>query len=156
MQGRSPDPNPFHCSRWREIAIVFPKLRAAPKFGVGIREENNCMDKYVVRFRRPVQINSLAHYWIRDYRANRYLQRLSKNDLLARIADIVSNVMALGDDGVYRPRFRVRKDHIYAPMRNLDFLRMEADAWDEMRLRGEMPLPALDTKRLQIAKRLSD
>jgi hypothetical protein len=114
------------------------------------------MEEYVRRFPRATQINSLATYWIRDYRANRYLQRLSKNDLLARIADIVSNLMALGDDGRYRPRFRVRKDHIYAPIRNLDFLRMEVDAWEEMRLRGYMPLPALDTKRLQIAKRLSD
>jgi len=114
------------------------------------------MEEYVRRFPRAIQINSLADYWIRDYRANRYLQRLSKNDLLARIADIVSNLMALGDDGKYRPRFRVRKDHIYAPIRNLDFLRMETYAWEEMRLRGDMPLPALDTKRLQIAKRLSD
>jgi hypothetical protein len=114
------------------------------------------MEEDVVRFPRPIQINSLADYWIRDYRANRYLQRLSKNDLLARIADIVSNLMTLGDDGIYRPRFRVRKDHIYASIRKLNFLRMETDAWEEMRLGGYMPLPALDTKRLQIAKRLSD
>jgi hypothetical protein len=64
--------------------------------------------------------------------------------------------MVLGDDGKYRPRFRVREDHIYVAIRNLDYLRMETDAWEEMRLRGYMPLPALDTKRLQIAKRLSD
>lgn len=114
------------------------------------------MEENVIRFPHPIPINSLADYWIRDYRSNRYLQRLSKNDLLARIADIGSNMMALGDDRMYRPRFRVREDHIYASIRKLDFLRMATDAWEEMRLRGDMPLPPVDTRRVQLAKRLSD
>jgi hypothetical protein len=114
------------------------------------------MEEYLHLFSRGIQINSLAEYWIREYRANRYLQYLSADDLDARIADIVSNLMALSDDGKYRPRFNVRKDHIYAPIRNLDFLRMATDAWEEMRLRGNAPRPFSGTKRLQIAKRLSD
>ena len=117
------------------------------------------MEEYVRLLPRPVQINSLAEHWIREYRANRYLQRLSKNHLDARIADIVSNMMALGDDGKYRPRFRVRKDQmykIYAPIRNFDFLRMATDAWEEMRLRGLNTLVPLDPRLPQLAKRLPD
>ena len=114
------------------------------------------MEENVVRFRNPTPINSLANYWIRDYRAKRYLQGLNKSDLLARDADIASNMMALRDDGKYHPRFSIRKDKIYAGIRNLDYLRMATDAWEEMRFRGYEPLPRLDRSRLQIAKRLSD
>jgi hypothetical protein len=67
--------------------------------------------------------------------------------------------MTLGDDGKYRPRFRVRKDHgyrIYAPIRNLDFLRMATDAWEEMRLRGLNTRVPLKLKLVQMAKRLPD
>ena len=141
----------------RGVAYKFYLVRLASRPTFGTREGNFCVEEEVVRFPRPIPINSLADYWIRDYRANRYLQRLSKNDLLARIADIVSNLMALGDDGMYRPRFRVREeDRIYSSIRNLDFLRMATDTWEEMRLRGDMPLPTPDPKRSQVAKRFSD
>jgi hypothetical protein len=117
------------------------------------------MEESVRLLPRAVQINSLAEFWIRDYRANRYLQHLSKTDLDERIADIASNMMALGDDGKYRPRFRVRKDHtykIYAPIRNLDFLRLATDAWEEMRLRGLNTRLSLEARLVQLAKRLPD
>lgn len=79
-----------------------------------------------------------------------------QDDLEARIADIASNMMALGDDGKYRPRFRVRPNKMYAPIRHLDFLRLATDAWEEMRLRGLRMVDRLDPNLSQIAKRLPD
>lgn len=105
----------------------------------------------------PIPINSLPEHWIREYRVNRYLKQLSTVELYERTADIVSNMLFLADDGKYRPRFRVRADRIYAPIRNLDFLRMATDVWEEARLRGTADVDTLlDPTRLQIAKRLTD
>lgn len=115
------------------------------------------MVEQIRRFAHPMPINSLAEHWIRDYRANRYLKDLSAQELQERTADIVSNMLSLGDDGKYRPRFRIRPDRIYAPIRNLDFLRMATETWEEERLRGYPDVRSpLDPAQLQIAKRLAD
>ena len=115
------------------------------------------MVEKICRFAHPIPINSLAEHWIRDYRVNRYLKRLSTVELDERTADIASNMLLLGDDGKYRPRFRIRADGMYAPVRNLDFLSMATDAWEEARLRRYTDVSGkLDPTRLQIAKRLAD
>lgn len=108
-------------------------------------------------FSRPVPLDSLADLWRQAYRANRYLVKLSDDQLNERTADILSNLMVLGDDGIYRPRRRVREDGIYTPIRGLDFLRIATDAWEEYHLRGPAVANSrLDDSRLQLAKRLSD
>jgi hypothetical protein len=115
------------------------------------------MADQIRRFVHSIPINSLAEHWIKDYRLNRRLKRLSKVELDERIADIASNLLILCDDGKYRPRFNVRADRIYAPVRNLDFMHMATDAWEEGRLRGYTNASTpLDSPQLQIAKRLAD
>lgn len=115
------------------------------------------MIEQIRHFSRPTPINSLAEHWIREYRVNRYLKQLSAVELDERSADIVSNMLFLADDGKYRPRFRIREDRIYSPIRNLDFLRMATDIWEEARIRGHTVVETpLEPARLQIAKRLTD
>lgn len=105
----------------------------------------------------PIPLNALSGIWIREYRARPYLRTLSDRELDERVTDIVSNMMALHDDGKYRPRFNLRADGIYASIRGLDFLRMATDADEEMRFRGTLGAKApLPSARLQLAKRLSD
>ena len=120
-------------------------------------EWNVAMPEQLHRLRQPVAINELADHWIKAYRINRYLRRLTRAELDERLADIASNLLVLGDDGKYRPQFHIRTDSIYAPIRGLDFLRMATDAWDEARIRGyPTKRSKLDPRLLQIAKRLAD
>ena len=115
------------------------------------------MVEQIVHFSQPTTINSLTEHWIRDYRISRYLKQLSNVELDERTADVVSNMMSLDDDGKYRPRFNLRTDGIYAPIRNLDFLRMATDIYEEQRLRSYAAVNTkLDSARLQLAKRLAD
>jgi hypothetical protein len=115
------------------------------------------MTEHIHLFNKPTSVNSLAEHWILLYRNNRYLKRLSDEDLNHRTADIFSNMCFLADNGKYRPRFRIREDQIYAPIRNLDYLRMATEAWEEARLRSDSAQYApLDSARLQIAKRLTN
>jgi hypothetical protein len=101
-------------------------------------------------------VNDLANYWVRDYRLKRYLRGLTDAELEERTADIFSNLMVLRDDGKYAPRYRLREDGIFAPLRGLNFSRMLVDAYDEGRIRVHPQARNLSEARLQIAKRLSD
>jgi hypothetical protein len=115
------------------------------------------MAEQVRRLPHPIPINALADHWIREYRLNRYLRRLTREELDQRLADIASNLLVLGEDGKYRPQFHVRADRIYSPIRGLDFLRMATEAWDEARIRGYRTTnDKLDPASLQIAKRIAD
>ncbi len=113
------------------------------------------MDEEIRWLPHPISLNSFGEIFVTEYRRRRYLERLTDSELDARMADIVSNLLALGDDGKYRPRFNVR-DGVYKPIRNLDFLRMATDAWEEARLRHTEVREPLSAAHLQIAKRLSD
>jgi hypothetical protein len=106
---------------------------------------------------RPISVNELPKFWIPEYRANRYLKPLTDSQLQTRIEDILSNLMALGDDGKYRPRYLIGENRLYRPIRNLDFLRMLVDIDEECRLRGNPSLLAdLPSVNLQLAQRLAD
>jgi hypothetical protein len=104
-----------------------------------------------------MSMNELPRFWIPDYRKNRYLNALTDAQLQARSEDIVSNLMVLDDDRMYRPQFHVRDDGLYSPIRNLDFLRMTVEVWDELRLRGNPAFqPDQRAPNLQVAERLAN
>lgn len=102
-------------------------------------------------------VNELPRFWIPEYHKNPYLRQLTALELQARTEDIISNLMVLGDDRKYRPQFRVEKG-IYTPIRNLDFLRMTVELWEELRLRGMVHTVDQESQvqNLQVAKRLAD
>ena len=104
-----------------------------------------------------ISMNELPRFWIPDYRRTRYLSVLTDAQLQARSEDILSNLLVLEDDRVYRPQFHVRNDGVYSPIRNLDFLRMLVETWDELRLRGNPAFqPDQRERNLQVAARLAN
>lgn len=107
-------------------------------------------------FDAPRPLNSLASDFIQQYRAKRYLRELNDSALDVRSNDIVSNLMVLGTDGKYRPQFNIREDGLYAPVRNLDLLRMAVDVWEEYRLRARLHSAGHDRTGLALAERLAD
>jgi hypothetical protein len=112
-------------------------------------------DEKIYNLDPPLPLNDLAKIWVPLYRRSRYLRPLTDLELDERLEDLLSNTMALHDDGKYRPRFNIRSDDVYAPIRNLDFLRMLVEAEEERRIRGGPDRPMPKT-RLQLAKRLAD
>jgi hypothetical protein len=113
--------------------------------------------KEVVWLGEAIPINELPKVWLPIYHANGYLKVSSDVQLQGRIEDILSNATTLHDDRKYRPRFLIRDDGLYRPIRNLDFPRMLVEAGEEYRLRGSPPFqPAQRAKNLQMARRLAN
>ena len=119
-------------------------------------EQKHVMSNDIHLFAKPIALDSIAEPWIDAYRKNRYLRTLTDAELEERTVDIFSNLMQLGDDRQYRPQLHVPEDQIYSPIRNLDFLRMTTEVWEEMKLRGKLCSKLQDNKRLQMASRLAD
>jgi hypothetical protein len=115
------------------------------------------VNEKIIRFPHPVSLDDVSKYWKQEYRKKRYMRSLSNDELDKRIADITCNLMVLDDDRKYRPQFRIRDDGTYAPIRNLDFLRMSVEAWVELCLRGlHDDGRTIDQKHVHFATRLAD
>jgi len=114
------------------------------------------MNEKIQRLDVPIPFNKIHLVWGKAYLTNRYLSKLSNEELRTRLADIVSNLMVLGEDGKYRPQFNLRDDGVYAPIRNLDFLRMMYDAVTEERTRGLSHRSRFEPQEVHLAKHLSD
>jgi hypothetical protein len=115
------------------------------------------VDATIHWFDNPIPLNDMTAVWEKLYRENRYLKGLTNEELEIRRADILASTMDLGEDGKYRPRFNQRADRVYAPIRNLDFLRMAAELWFEKRIRGlNRTHSSRYPKQIQWPRRLSD
>lgn len=95
----------------------------------------------VVFFDSPKALNNMTGEWIKLYRKNPYLRELTIQDLSDREADIAQNMMRFDEvRQKYVPIFNIGKDGIYRPVRNLDWLRMYTEVYEEFRSRGTKAL----------------
>lgn len=95
------------------------------------------MAEDIFRFERSIPANDLASVWLRIYRQNRYLKRLSDDELSDRLADVSQNMLVFDHiTGNCRPNIYIDPFKIYRPVRNLDWMKMAVDIYEEFNLRG--------------------
>lgn len=95
------------------------------------------MTEKVFLFEQPIPLNDIAEVWRGEYRATRYLETLNVQDLSTRLFDIAQNLMKFDEKiGKYKPIFNVGPDGIYRPVKNLDWLKMAVEVYEEFGIRN--------------------
>jgi hypothetical protein len=109
------------------------------------------MDNHPIYFNHPIPLNHMPSIWISKYRDNRYLANISNNDLKNRISDIAQNIFIFDEEvGKYKLQYNMGADGLYRPVRNLDWLCMLAETYEEFRLRS-IEIPRLPSQASTIA-----
>lgn len=110
-----------------------------------------------VKFARPIPINGMTRIWRPAYRANRYLKKLTEDELRSRTHFIFANAMRLEDDRKFRPVFLKDEKGNYVADRGIDWLRLLTDVHTELELRGrDVDLKPRVGEKTHIAQRLAD
>ncbi|WP_439400285.1 hypothetical protein ACRQ5Q_42780 (plasmid) [Bradyrhizobium sp. PMVTL-01] len=89
----------------------------------------------VLRFPRPVSLEAVLEIQRFHYRANRYMQALTREELGQRLQDVMANVMTLRDDGKYT-LLTPKRNGMHSPTRNIDFLLLYTELGEEFLIRG--------------------
>jgi hypothetical protein len=89
----------------------------------------------IFRFPRPVSRAAILEILRFRYRANRYMQALSSEELDQRTSDVWANAITLRDDGKYE-LIQPMRDGMHVPTRNIDFLRLLVEVGEELHMRG--------------------
>lgn len=104
------------------------------------------MTENIILFGQPIPLINMDSVWIEKYRANRYLHEQNAQQLTHRLSDIAQNLMTFDEKtGKYVPNYNLSSDGIYMPVRNLDWLKMATEVYEEFRLRC-MDLPDLPSQ----------
>ncbi len=123
---------------WADIAIPVEealKLHEGLSTLLNSFSSNGIKGEHVVRFPRPVSIEAILEIQRFRYRANRYMQALSKEELEQRTHDVMANVITLRDDGKYS-LILPKRDGLFVPTRNIDFVRLYVELGEELHIRG--------------------
>ncbi|MCA1436422.1 hypothetical protein I6F33_26100 [Bradyrhizobium sp. BRP20] len=110
------------------LATMLDAFATPKKASVGRHE-------HVLRFPRPISLVAILEIKRFHYRANRYMQALSREELEQRLHDVIANVITLGDDGKYT-LIKPRRDGMHSPTRNIDFLSLYTELAEEFLIRG--------------------
>jgi hypothetical protein len=89
----------------------------------------------VLCFPRPINLEAVLEIKRFHYRANRYLQALSREELEQRLHDVMVNVITLRDDGKYT-LITPKRNGMHSPTRNIDFLLLHTELAEEFLIRG--------------------
>ena len=110
---------------------------------------------HVIRFPRPVNFKSILEIQRFRYRANRYMQALSIEELQQRTHDVMANVIRLRDDGKYE-LIVPKRNGLHAPTRNIDFMRLYLEVGEEMLIRGLLGSGEKSANPVKKIRRLDD
>ena len=114
-------------------------------------------DDVSIQFDNPVSVNDLTQIWRPAYRADRYLAKLTEDELRQRTLDVWSNTIQLGTDRKYRPNIVKDETQFYVSDRGIDWLRLLSDIHCEIELRTEhINLEPKPNDKNYLAQRLAD
>ncbi|MFB6448928.1 hypothetical protein [Bradyrhizobium tunisiense] len=89
----------------------------------------------LLHFPHGVGVNAILEIQRYNYRTNRYMQGLNRDELEQRVRDVMANVMTLRDDGKYE-LILPRRNGMHVATRNIDFVRLYVELGEELHIRG--------------------
>ncbi|WFU21294.1 hypothetical protein QA649_24625 [Bradyrhizobium sp. CB1717] len=89
----------------------------------------------LLHFPHGVSVSAILEIQRYNYRTNRYMQGLSKDELDQRVKDVMANVITLRDDGKYT-LILPRRNGMHVATRNIDFVRLYVELGEELHIRG--------------------
>lgn len=105
----------------------------------------------LLHFPHGVSVSAILEIQRFNYRTNRYMQGLTRDELDQRVKDVMANVITLRDDGKYT-LILPRRNGMHVATRNIDFVRLYVELGEELHIRGllkeKSAIPVEKIKRL--------